>query len=312
MKARYLSLTPFIAWKQAERPINWEHHFGHTAPLEVEIGFGNGEFLVRQAREHPQRHYIGLELEWTSVQRGLRKIAQTAVPNVRLVQVEARLAMQRLFRPLSLQRVYALFPCPWPKERHAKRRLFSRAFLQLLNSRLVPHAEVQIVTDDEPYAQWVLDQIPESGFTAQWQSVSPRFSTKYERKWQAKGQKRFYEIGLRKERTLAIPFLEDVTLQARRVVSFMPEAFHPASERGDIAVEFKDFLFDPQRQRGMVWVFTTENTFCQDFWIEIVRGKDGWSIRPARGCSIVPTVSVQRALDLVRDAIVQEKADASC
>jgi tRNA (guanine-N7-)-methyltransferase len=306
MQARYLSLTPFIPWLHAARPIDWPQRFGRDAPLQVEIGFGNGEFLVRQAQQAPEWNFVGLELEWASVQRGLRKIAQTGVPNVRLLQADARVALERLFRPRSLHRVAALFPCPWPKARHAKHRLFSQAFLQLLNNRLVPDGEVQIVTDHADYAHWLLEQVPETGFTARWQSVAPRFSTKYERKWHAQGQEQFYEFWLRKQACLAMPLYEDVTLQIHRVESFDPEHFQPPSARGDIAVEFKDFLFDPKRQRGMVWVFVTEESLGQDFWIEIARGDVYWYIRPARGCAMVPTVGVQRALDLVRDATQQQ------
>jgi tRNA (guanine-N7-)-methyltransferase len=305
MKARYLSLTPFIPWRLAERPIDWQQRFGSSAPLEVEIGFGNGEFLVRRAQKAPEHNFVGLELEWTSVQRGLRKISQAGVANIRLLQVDARIALQRLFRPQSLERVYALFPCPWPKERHIKHRLFSHAFLKLLNSRLAPGGEVQVVTDHQPYAHWVLEQVSSTGFVTQWHPVSPRFSTKYERKWHAQGQEQFYELWLRKGTCIAIPLPEDTTLQIHRVESFDPDRFQPANARGEIAITFKDFLFDAKRLRGMVWVFVTEDDLCQDFWIEIGRGATRWFIRPARGCAVVPTVGVQRALDLVRDAARQ-------
>ena len=89
MKARYLSLHPLLLWQHIERPIDWPRHFGRVAPLEVEIGFGNGEFLLREAQQHPDWNLVGIELAWASVQRGLRKIAQTCTPNVRLLLVEA-------------------------------------------------------------------------------------------------------------------------------------------------------------------------------------------------------------------------------
>ena len=304
MKPRYLSLASLIAWRQSERPIDWSQRFGRQTCLEVEIGFGNGEFLVRQAQQHPDRHYVGIELEWASIQRGLRRIAQTSVHNVRLVQVDARVALQRLFRPHCIARLYALFPCPWPKQRHVKYRLFSQRFLQLLNSRLVPGGAVQIVTDHQGYVDWVLDQVPGSGFDVRWRAVPAQFRTKYERKWQAHGQAQFYEMCLRQQQHATAAFHEDIALQTYRVESFTPETFHPIGRRGDIAVEFKDFLFDPTRQIGMVRAFTTEEYFKQDFWIEIVQRDGTWSIRPAPGCSMVPTAGVQRALDCVRDAIL--------
>jgi tRNA (guanine-N7-)-methyltransferase len=276
MKSRYLSLTPFIHWRRVERPIDWQRHFGRQAPLELEIGFGNGEFLVRQVLKAPECDFVGIELEWSSVQRGLRKIAQADVPNVRLIQADARIVLERLFRPQSIERVWALFPCPWPKERHVKYRLFSHGFLKLLNSRLIPGGEVKIVTDDTQYAHWVLEQLPDTGFEAHHHQVPARFSTKYERKWRAQGQEQFDELWLRKLTGICIPLLEDTPLQTHRVKSFDPDHFRPVNARGDIAIEFKEFLFDPKHQKGMVWVFVTEGHFTQDFWIEIAHGNEHW------------------------------------
>jgi tRNA (guanine-N7-)-methyltransferase len=303
MHARYLSLAAFIAWHQARRPIPWEEAFGRTAAIEVEIGFGNGEFLVRRAQEHTERNFIGLDLEWGSVQRGLRRIAQTKVANIRLLQVDASIALRRLFVPHAVERIYALFPCPWPKERHIKHRLFSHAFLRLLNSRLRPQGEAQLVTDHQPYLQWVLEQVPGSGFTASWEAIPPRFSTKYERKWHDQGRKEFYDLRLLKHQDIVVPLTKDISMQTYRAAHFDPDHFRPADERGKITVEFKDFLYDPRRQRGMVRTFTVEEQFHQDFWIEIVRGQTHWHIRPARGCAVIPTLSVQHALDLVHDAV---------
>ena len=305
MQARYLSLAPLLLWQHVERPVNWAQRFGRQAPLVVEIGFGNGEFLVREAQAHPEHNFIGIEQEWASVQRGLRRIAQARVANVRLLLVDARIALERLFTPRTVQRVYALFPCPWPKERHSKHRLFAQTFLTLLNSRLAPDGEVQVVTDHEPYLHWVLDQVPDTGFVAQWTTIAPRFSTKYERKWCETGQQEFYALRLRKTTHVARPLREDATLHTHRIARFDPAHFQPGTRRGAITVTCKEFLYDPQRQKGMVWVFVAEEGLTQDFWIEIVRRGVDWAIRPARGCGMVPTVGVQHALDLVRDTAQQ-------
>jgi tRNA (guanine-N7-)-methyltransferase len=305
MEARYLSLTPFILWRHTERPIPWIHQFGREAPLEVEIGFGNGEFLVRKAQMHPERNFVGLDLEWVSVQRALRKIARIEVKNIRVLQVDARIAFERLFLPRSLSFVYSLFPCPWPKKRHVKYRLFSQSFLTLLNSRLVPEGEVQIVTDHQSYMQWLLTQVPGAGFVVDQQRISPRFDTKYERKWQGEGQEYFYELRLHKKEHKIVPLKEDVALEIHWVEHFDPDRFQPVHTQNGLSVEFLTFLYDPKRQIGMQRVVVVEENLLQDFWIEIgqKKGEKHWYIRPARGCGMVPTVGVQRALDLVRDAI---------
>lgn len=305
MKARYLSLAPFIRWRTTERPVPWTDVFGRSAPLEVEIGFGNGEFLIRHAQEHPERDFVGIDLEWASVQRGLRRIAQVEATNIRVLQADAQVVFERIFAPQTLHRVYSLFPCPWPKERHTKYRLFSRTFLRLINSRLIETGEAQIVTDSAPYAQWVETQAPGTGFTLGSEPTPLRFRTKYERKWRAQGQESFYNLRLTKHQHLPIPLREDVPVQTHRIDHFDPEHFCPDNVRGAITVEFKDFLYDPKKQRGMVWVFTVEAGLTQDFWIQIIRKRDCWHIRPAPGCAVVPTVSVQRALDLVRDVVLE-------
>ena len=313
MKARYLSFKPFLPWRNVERPIDWRAQFGSQASLEAEIGFGNGEFLVRRAQEWPERHFIGIELEWASVQRALRRVAKSRVPNVRLLLVDAHLALQRLFAPLALRRVYSLFPCPWPKERHAKHRLFSHAFLTLLNNRLQPDGEALVVTDHEPYLRWVLEQMSGSGFEAAWRVVAPSFRTKYERKWLAGGQQAFYELRLQKVAHHDAPLTKEIDVQARRVGRFDPQNLDLPSatklggaDQPAITVRCRDFLYDPARRRAMVAVLVAEADLTQDFWIEIVRHGDHWTIRPARGCGVVPTVGVQRAVDLIWEAAVAQ------
>ncbi len=302
MKTRYLSLAPFIAWQQISRPINWAEVFGREAQLEIEIGFGNGEFIVQRAQEHPQINFVGMELEWQSVQRALRRLTQTQVTNVRLLQVDARIALERLVQPQTVAQIYTLFPCPWPKERHVKHRIFGHEFLKLLNSRLQPSGTAQLVTDHHPYMEWVLEQVTGTGFDAQCTPIPPTYRTKYEQKWLDKGQEEFYDVRLRKQRDQPIPLIEDISLQTHRLDHFEPTAFQLFHKRGPISVECKEFLFDPTRQRGMVWVFAIEEGLTQNFWIEIAYYNRFWHIRPARGCSVIPTMSVQRALDGVRDA----------
>jgi tRNA (guanine-N7-)-methyltransferase len=302
MKPFYISLRPFIPWKQLERPIEWDHIFGRPAPLEVEFGFGLGDFLVRQARIRPQTNFVGLELGWVQVRRALRKIAIARVRNVRVLRIDSKTALDRIFPEKSLRIAYTLFPCPWPKKKHAKHRLFSSAFLTLLNSRIVDGGEALIVTDSHPYAEWIRSQVSGTGFQVSQRKVAPRFSTKYERKWHASGLEKFYELKLIKRQHLKRLPKEDTNLIARRVKSFAPEHFRPSKSTGDITVRFKETLYDPKRKLGMVRSIVGEDKLLQDFWIEIVKKGHFWHIRPAKGCGIVPTAGIQRALDLVYDA----------
>ena len=299
MKKHYLSLQPLVHWQELEHPINWARLFKNERPLEVEIGFGNGEFLVRQALNSPEKNFVGIELKWGSIRRALRKIGKVKVRNVRLVQADTRVVFSRLFRPKSLYRVYSLFPMPWPKEKHTKHRVFSRTFLREVNNRLVGGGEVLIITDYEPFKNWVLEQVPETGFAVNLKLTAPLFNTKYERKWSEKGQKEFFETRLLKQEHIETSLKEEITLRTYRVDRFNHEHFNPANERGDMVVEFKEFIYDPKRMKGMVRVIVVEDNLTQNFWIKIDYGEDGWYIHVARGCEVLPTVGAQRALDLV-------------
>ncbi len=301
MNPTYLSLIPFINWPDEERPIDWPARFGRQAPLEVEIGFGNGEFLAKRARSRPECNFIGIELHWESVKRLLRRLAKSEIRNVRVLSGDAPVVMERLFRPGELTRIYSLFPCPWPKDRHEKHRLFDRRFLRLMNSRLIDDGEGQIVTDHEDYFEWINEQLPDTGFHAEWKHVPPVHGTKYEKKWQAGGQDRFFDIRLRKVESINCPLKEDCVLKTHYLTRFDPEAFAPDGIQGVLTVSFKEFLYDPSRKKGMIKAYVGEEDMHQTVWIEIVKGEEDWLIRPSQGCAAIPTKGLQKAIDLVRD-----------
>ena len=96
-------------------------------------------------------------------------------------------------------------------------------------------------------------------------------------------------------------------MKTRRTKCFDPEHFKPLKSSGDIAVDFKDNLYDPKRELGMVRTVVGEDKLLQDFWIEIVKKENLWHIRPAKGCGIIPTAGIQKALDLVYDATNRSK-----
>ena len=302
MPPRYRCLRHFIHWHQTERPVDWNNRFGRGDPTALEIGFGNGEYLVREALARPDWNFIGLDIRWASVLRALRKISEHGVGNVRVLQADARTALERLIRPGTLRQAYALFPCPWPKEHHAKHRVFSNDFLKLLNSRMADSAQARIVTDDENYLRWILRQTPGSGFKTLSRRIPPSFDTVYEKRWRKQGQQSFFELVLEKTDPCDASLKEDAPVQTHRVNTFDPERYAPQNDHGEPTVEFKEFLYDPQRKKAMSRVMIAEEGLLQDIWIEIAKYDDGWKIRPAWGCRMVPTAGVQRALDLMFEA----------
>jgi tRNA (guanine-N7-)-methyltransferase len=131
--------------------------FGRDAPRTLEIGFGNGDNLAQLAANHPERDFIGVEVHPPGVGHLLLKAAEAGLGNLRIVQHDAMELLRDSLPPASLDSILVLFPDPWHKKRHHKRRLVSRAFAELALSRLRPGGTLQLATDWTPYAEWMLE-----------------------------------------------------------------------------------------------------------------------------------------------------------
>ncbi|HNR13896.1 MAG TPA: tRNA (guanosine(46)-N7)-methyltransferase TrmB [Thermodesulfobacteriota bacterium] len=311
MKKRYLSLKPLILWQEAEHPIDWVKRFQREAPLDVEIGFGNGEFLCKLARSRPDRNIVGIEVSWGCVRRALRFINREELSNVKLLLVDTRVAFELLVGPKTIQRVYSLFPMPWPKERHVRHRVFSHSFLRLVNNRLAADGEVRIITDFDPYVEWIRDQVPGTGFSMERVSITPSFDTKYERKWCGEGQESFTDLRLIKQEHLDFFVNKEQPVKTYRAAAFDPSRFRPRQERGEVVVEFKDFLYDPEQKRAMARAVVVEDDLNQNIWLAIDWKESVWHIHVASGSNVVSTVGVQRALDLAYEAVIASMPEAA-
>jgi tRNA (guanine-N7-)-methyltransferase len=130
--------------------------FGREAPLSIEIGFGNGENLLALARAHPQRNYLGVEVHRPGMGRLLLALEELALTNVRVICRDAVEVLAQQVPPQAAQEILILFPDPWPKKRHHKRRLIQPAFVELAVSRLCRGGVLRLATDWAPYAQEML------------------------------------------------------------------------------------------------------------------------------------------------------------
>jgi tRNA (guanine-N7-)-methyltransferase len=122
----------------------------------LEVGFGGGEHLVWQAEHHPDAGLIGCEPYINGVAKCLAQIERAGIGNVRLFTDDARFVMAAL-PPQSLSRVFVLFPDPWPKTRHHKRRFVQHANLDVLARLMRPGAELRLATDDPSYLAWMIE-----------------------------------------------------------------------------------------------------------------------------------------------------------
>jgi tRNA (guanine-N7-)-methyltransferase len=130
--------------------------FGRTCDVWLEVGFGAGEHLVWQAEQHPEVGLIGCEPYLNGVAKCLAHIERIGLSNVRLFTDDARLVMNGL-PERSLARAFVLFPDPWPKTRHHRRRFVERGNLDTLARLMKPGAELRLATDDPSYLPWMVE-----------------------------------------------------------------------------------------------------------------------------------------------------------
>jgi tRNA (guanine-N7-)-methyltransferase len=131
---------------------------GAPGPVWLEIGFGGGEHLAWQAAQHPEVGLIGAEYFLQGVARLLRQIAQGGLDNVRIYHGDGRDLLDAL-PERSLDRVFVLFPDPWPKTRHQKRRLVQDETLDRLAAVMKDGVELRLATDDMAYLSWMLERL---------------------------------------------------------------------------------------------------------------------------------------------------------
>ncbi len=138
-------------------PLDLQQVFGRRAPVTAEIGFGNGDNLIALATAHPERDYLGIEVHRPGVGRVLLKANEGGLTNLRVICHDAVEVFERQLDLDSLDEVLVLFPDPWPKKRHHKRRLVQGPFVATVASRIRPDGLLRLATDWEPYAHEMLE-----------------------------------------------------------------------------------------------------------------------------------------------------------
>ena len=141
--------------------------FGRTAPLVLEIGFGNGEQLLHAGMHETQRDFIGIEVHRPGVGRLMNALAAHNVENVRLYNHDAVEVLQRCIAAESLDEVRIYFPDPWPKKRQQKRRLVQPAFADMIASRVRAGGRLHLATDWADYSTHMLEVLDASSALAQ-------------------------------------------------------------------------------------------------------------------------------------------------
>ena len=143
----------------------WTEIFGNEKPIHIEIGRGKGRFLMGMAAQHPEINYIGIEKYSSVLLRAIQKMEEDELPNVRFLRMDAE-DLCNVFDKEEISRIYLNFSDPWPKDRHAKRRLPSRQFLARYDEILKKDGKLEFKTDNRILFDFALEELEPAGWKA--------------------------------------------------------------------------------------------------------------------------------------------------
>ncbi len=164
---------PIAIKQEKENKGKWDLIFGNHQPIHIEIGMGKGQFLLTLAKQNPDINYIGIERYSSVLYRALEKIDSEEfreLKNVRFICMDA-MEIPEVFEFGEIEKIYLNFSDPWPKKRHARRRLTSTCFLEQYDKILTKEGVVEFKTDNRPLFEFSLEQVQEAG----WELVASTF-----------------------------------------------------------------------------------------------------------------------------------------
>ncbi len=141
----------------------WQQVFGNSHPIHIEIGMGKGRFLYEMAKAHSDINYIGIEKYSSVLLRAIQKMEEEPVPNLLFLRMDAE-NVDRVFAKDEADRIYLNFSDPWPKDRHAKRRLPSREFLARYDKFLKKDGVLEFKTDNKGLFDFAVEELKEAGW----------------------------------------------------------------------------------------------------------------------------------------------------
>ena len=161
--------SAYVVQEPEKHKGSWGDVFEKKQPLHIEVGMGKGRFLMDLARLHPEINYVGIEMYDSVLLRGLQKrteLEQEGItyPNLYFMRVDARL-LPEIFAKGEVDKIYLNFSDPWPKDRHAKRRLTSRQFLKRYDEILAADGKIEFKTDNRALFEFSLEEVKEAGWT---------------------------------------------------------------------------------------------------------------------------------------------------
>jgi len=166
----------------------------------LEIGPGRGDLFFWLAANYPHKQFVAIEIGHKRYRKLCERTERRGLRNVSLLRGNARVIVPKYFTAPTFERIYVLFPDPWPKPRHSFYRLLSCEFLIQLADVLTPHGDIILATDWQPYADWVIENLAQvdslrntgSPYAADSNLIPSGEPTWFENKWREEGRSIFY------------------------------------------------------------------------------------------------------------------------
>ena len=158
-----IAASDYVIHEPQDQKGEWHDLFRNDNPIRIEIGMGKGRFIMDLARMNPDINYIGIEKYSSVLIRGLQKMEADPLRNLYFIRMDAE-EITSVFDKGEVDRIYLNFSDPWPKDRHAKRRLPSREFLQRYDAILVPDGIIEFKTDNHDLFQFALEELEPAGW----------------------------------------------------------------------------------------------------------------------------------------------------
>ncbi len=187
--------SPYVI-KEAEKTRGlWKDLFGNDHPIHVEIGMGKGRFLMTMAEQNPEINYVGIERYTSVLLRAVQKIEEKPLPNLVFLCIDAA-DIELVFGEQEIDKIYLNFSDPWPKDRHAQRRLPSARFLARFDHVLKKDGDLEFKTDNRGLFDFAVSELEPAGWKARVitydlhadeELCRGNVMTEYEEKFSAKG-----------------------------------------------------------------------------------------------------------------------------
>lgn len=158
--------SEYVIQKPTEYKGRWREAFASEGELHIEVGMGKGRFIHEMAKRNPHIHYIGIEMYSSVLLRALQKMEAEPLPNLKFLCVDAR-SLEEIFEKGEVDHIYLNFSDPWPKDRHAKRRLPSRQFLARFDQILKPDGRLSFKTDNRELFDFAVEELEPAGWKAE-------------------------------------------------------------------------------------------------------------------------------------------------